>query len=126
MCFNPEMVVLARESRALTQSALAREVGLSQSKLSKIENGELTASPEDTEKVARALNYPVHFFAQTDQILGAGISMFHRRRQSLSARDQRRLHALINIIRIQVSRLLRSVEVQSDRPFPSIDGLSAT
>lgn len=121
MQLNPEMLVLARDSRSLTQTALARELAWSQSKLSKIEAGQLTPSPADVERIARALQYPREFFGQTDELVGAGISMFHRKRQSLPARDQRRIHALINVIRLQVSKLTRSVEIQTTRAFPCLD-----
>ncbi|HAH51017.1 MAG TPA: transcriptional regulator, partial [Balneola sp.] len=37
--FNPSMLILARESRGLTQSKLSELIGLSQGKLSKVEKG---------------------------------------------------------------------------------------
>jgi len=41
---KPELLILARESRGFSQSALAAKIGVSQGKLSKVENGQAVAS----------------------------------------------------------------------------------
>ncbi|KJE24457.1 putative transcriptional regulator [Frankia torreyi] len=47
-----------RHSRAMTGQALASSVGISQSTISKIENGLLRPSPADVERIARTLQAP--------------------------------------------------------------------
>ena len=37
--FNPQMLVVAREAAGLTQSELAEAIGVTQSKISKLEDG---------------------------------------------------------------------------------------
>ena len=43
MAANFEMLTLAREARGKTQSALSKDTGISQSKISKIESGRVLA-----------------------------------------------------------------------------------
>lgn len=109
---NPDMIVLARESRGYTQSELADLLGVSQGKISKIESGMLNASSDLVEDLVRVLYYPQHFFSQTDPIYGIGASLFyHRKRQSLPNKDMGRVHAQVNIQCMHITRLLRSVNV---------------
>ncbi|MHB8673723.1 MAG: ImmA/IrrE family metallo-endopeptidase [Candidatus Limnocylindrales bacterium] len=115
------MVTLARESRGLTQSKLSQLVGISQGHLSKIEAGLLPASDQVAARLADVLGYPLGFFALTEPIYGPGTSeFFHRKRQALSTRLLAQLHALVNIRRIHIARLLQSVELDQDR-VPELD-----
>jgi len=118
---NPEMVVIARESRGLTQSELARLLSVSQGKISKIEGGFLGISGDMLQELSRVLDYPENFFTMTDPIVGFGVGMFyHRKRQSLSGGALGKIHAEMNIRRMQLLRLLRSVEIQECK-FPCAD-----
>jgi len=115
------MVVLAREARGLTQSHLAEALGISQGHLSKIEAGMLPVPDTMIPRFSDVLDYPPQFFSLPEPIYGPGTSeFFHRKRKAVSARLLARLHAQVNILRIQVSRLLRSVEIDADR-IPEID-----
>lgn len=110
-----DLIVLARESRGLTQIALAARLDLSQGHLSKIESGMLPASEVMLERLGGALGYPAHFFTLREPIYGPGTSeFFHRKRSAMSARLLARIHALVNIRRIQVARMLRAVELDED------------
>jgi ribosome-binding protein aMBF1 (putative translation factor) len=51
---NPEMVVIARESRGLSQSVLADMMGISQGILSKIETGSKKVSEDILRKLEDA------------------------------------------------------------------------
>ena len=122
MNFNPEMLILARESRGLSQSALAEVMSLYQGTISKIEGGLLVPTPEMCLKLADALDYPPEFMFQEDKIYGFNSTVFfHRKRQALPDRTLRRLHAQINIRRIHLERLLRSAEVDAKNRFERID-----
>jgi Zn-dependent peptidase ImmA (M78 family) len=112
---NPDMLILARESRGLTQSALADRTGMTQSKVSKLEAGLLPVSPSDLALLARVLDYPEHFFAWHDPVYGfPAQEMFHRKRQKTTAQTLAAIHAQMNIRRMQVARLLRSAEIDGD------------
>jgi len=120
--FNPEMLVLARESRGKTQSELARMLAISQGLLSRIEAGITDVSDDLLKKVVIALGYPPNFFYQTDQVYGYGSKcIYHRKRQSLNVSALRQLFAEINIIRIQVSRLLTGADVEVENRFYRMD-----
>ncbi|UCE61669.1 MAG: ImmA/IrrE family metallo-endopeptidase [Phycisphaerales bacterium] len=116
--FNPEMLILARESRGYTQTDLARATGYAQSHVSRYENGTLPLTEENVAKMASALNYPVAFFGQGDTVYGLGSSfLLHRKRQSVPATRLRRLQAEINVARIRIERLLRGLQYQHDYEF---------
>ena len=118
---NPEMIALAREARGLSQTRLAQLAGLSQAHVSKVEAGLVPASPKLLTAVATALRMPERFFSQTDPVLGAGTSeFFHRKRQAVSTKTLKQLHAQINIFRLHVVRLLRSVDFP-ECSIPSLD-----
>ena len=85
---NPEMIILARESRGLTQSNLAKSLSVSQGKLSKIEHGVLNASEEILNKLSEELGYPIEFFFQDEPVYGAGLSpLYHRKRKKHFEQD---------------------------------------
>ncbi len=117
---NPDMLVLARESRGYTQSELARVVSLTQSSLSRYEAGLVEIPPADLRAIAAHLEYPAHFFYQRDRLYGASC-LFHRKRQTLSVRELKRIHAQVNILRIHATRLLVETEIDSDNRFHRLD-----
>ncbi|HWQ56355.1 MAG TPA: XRE family transcriptional regulator [Bryobacteraceae bacterium] len=120
--FNPEMLILARESRGLPQSELAAAAGVQQGTISKVESGVMIPSPELEERFATSLDYPVALFRQTDRVYGFNSSVFfHRKRQSLPDRTLRKLHAYMNLTRMQVARLLRSIDISTPCRFQRIE-----
>jgi Zn-dependent peptidase ImmA (M78 family)/transcriptional regulator with XRE-family HTH domain len=120
--FNPEMLILARESRGLYQGELAEAATIQQGTVSKIESGALVPSPEIVGRFAEKLGYPRSLFFQPDRVYGFNSTVFfHRKRQSLPDKALRKLHAHVNLIRMRVARLLRSTEVSSDCRFQRIE-----
>jgi Zn-dependent peptidase ImmA (M78 family)/DNA-binding XRE family transcriptional regulator len=118
---NPEMVRLAREARGLNQTGLAHRAGLSQATISKIEAGVTEATSDALTKIARASDRPEAFFYQTDPVYGPSTSeFFHRKRQRVPATVLAKIHAQINIQRIQIARLLRAIELPDCR-IPALD-----
>jgi len=120
--FNPEMLILAREARGLTQKQVAESIGTQQGTISKIEAG--LAAPADSilEKIAESLDYPIEFFYQQDRVFGFNSAVFfHRKRQALPDRILRKIHAFMNITRMRVARLLRSSEVSTVSAFQRIE-----
>lgn len=118
--FNHHMLILARESRGLTQSDLADAAGLGQGTLSKYETGVLAAPEEFAEDAGRALNYPVSFFYQAGQPYG--FPPFHyRRRKKLSAKALGKIVAEMNIRRMHVRKFTLSFGERTNRFIPEID-----
>jgi Zn-dependent peptidase ImmA (M78 family)/transcriptional regulator with XRE-family HTH domain len=119
---NPDMLILARESRGMSQEDLAQVIGVSQGRISKYENGMSLVTDDDLQSLARALNYTPEFFFQKDKVYGLGSSfLFHRQRKEVPMVIQKRIQAEINILRMQVERLLRGVEIDTENSFPRLD-----
>jgi Zn-dependent peptidase ImmA (M78 family)/plasmid maintenance system antidote protein VapI len=118
---NPEVLVIARESRGLTQSELARRLAITQGALSKIEGGVKSASPDVVTRLAQILDYPEQFFFSREPVFGLGVgNLYHRKRQALSAATLARVHAQVNIRRIHIFRMLNAVEPLAAR-FARLD-----
>ena len=116
---NPAMVTLAREAQGLTQTSLAKMLDISQAMLSMIEAGVKPVPSAVLDRLCKSLGYPQDFFFQTDTVFGPGLSeFFHRRRQDVSVKVLSRVHAEINIIRMHIARLLRSVEIPKTKVRP--------
>jgi Zn-dependent peptidase ImmA (M78 family)/DNA-binding XRE family transcriptional regulator len=119
---NPEMVIVARESRGMSQTDLAEAIDISQGKVSKYENGLLEVSDHDLERIGRATGYTDDFFRQTSTVYGLGSSaIFNRKHKTIPISIQRRFQAQVNIQRMQIERLLRGAEIESDYAFEPID-----
>jgi Zn-dependent peptidase ImmA (M78 family) len=119
---NHEMLVLARESRNMSQKDLAEAISVSQGKISKYENGMFSVAEADLEAIGKALNYTKEFFVQKDRVYGLGSSfLFHRQRKQVPMYLQRKVQAEINILRMQVERLLRAVEIDIQSQFEPLD-----
>lgn len=116
--FNHEMLVLARESRGLTQAELARVSEITQGTISKIETGLLTASDEDVQRLSQILDYPIDFFSQnpTDDK-----SSLYRRRIRLPKKTLTNCDAKIQIFAMSAERLLASAEIIKDKTIFKCD-----
>jgi Zn-dependent peptidase ImmA (M78 family) len=126
---QPRMLVLARESRGITQGELARAMQslegpggkVSQGYVSRAEAGRLTVNGERLDLYARALDYPARLLCLTEQEVGAGPGLVHhRKKQATSAADLRRIHALLNLTRIQLRALLSGVARPASSGIPHI------
>lgn len=120
--FNAEMLTLARESRGLTQTALAQRLGVTQGEVSKIENGMREPDHAQVSRFSVALRYTEEFFYVGESIRGPGSGcIYNRRRQSLSAGQLRQIIANINVRRIQFRRYLKATELEVENRFTKID-----
>ena len=120
--FNPEMLILARESRGITQSEMAKKLSVSQGNVSKIESGMICVSDLQLREIAKLLDYPESFFFQSSPQHGfASNCLYHRKRQSVPVHELRRIIAEFKIYRLEVANLLRSVEIESENRFHRMD-----
>lgn len=119
---NHEMIALARESRGMNQTALAEAINVRQASLSKFETGMLPVGYDHIRALANVLHYPEEFFYQTDPVRWTGSGcMYHRKRQALSATDYRQLLARVNILRMNIWRLLQGIEIDTENQFFRMD-----
>ena len=118
---NHRMIVLAREARELTQSALSKKLGVTQGTLSKVEGGIMACPSELLSKLGVTLDFPESFFYGADQLHGIGTEAHHcmyRRRAAVSAKTLKRIEAEVNILRMNFAKLLAAVEVQAQAKIP--------
>jgi Zn-dependent peptidase ImmA (M78 family)/DNA-binding XRE family transcriptional regulator len=114
------MLLLARESRQMTQLDLSKACGFSQGKISKIEQGFTQPSEDDVRTFSRLLNYPVTFFQVEYE--PHGFPPYHfRKRKKLNRQTLAYIKATINILRFQIAKLVESVELETDKKIPSYD-----
>ena len=105
--FNADMLDLARGARGMTQAEVAQAAGVSQAMLSKVENRLLPPTLELADRLAQALRFPVAFFYQVERAHGFP-HYNHRKRAALGARPLAKIHAVINIRRQHIAKLLKS------------------
>src|ERR1700682_3567044 len=117
---NHLALTIAREARGLTQSALAEQSGVSQATISKIESGQLAATPEVIEKLAGAVSFPVTFFYQAVDYRQLPATFYRKRVTGLSQRIVRSLRAKLNIFRQQLRLLVAPAELPEVR-LPVLD-----
>ncbi|HMO86467.1 MAG TPA: XRE family transcriptional regulator [Lacipirellulaceae bacterium] len=118
--FNPDMLILAREYRGMSQTALAEALSITQATVSRYESGLIQPTPEHITKMASKLDRPEGFFF-LDQRLYNASCMYHRKRKSLSVRDEKRVHAQVNELRIHATILLADAEIESRFSFHRLD-----
>jgi Zn-dependent peptidase ImmA (M78 family)/DNA-binding XRE family transcriptional regulator len=114
--FNPEMMILARDRQGMLQSALAKAIGATQATVSRYESGLVTPLDDHIARIAEALDRPPSFFFLDERMYGAS-SMFHRRRRNLTVKEEKRIHAQVNELRIRAAILLREAEIESRFSF---------
>lgn len=106
----------------MTQRQLAEAVGFSQGKLSKYENGFLSISDEDAESIAGKTGFRTTFLRCADVPIGLGSSLlFNRQRKTTPIAVQRQVQARVNVVKIQLERLLRAAEVDTSAQLARID-----
>jgi Zn-dependent peptidase ImmA (M78 family)/transcriptional regulator with XRE-family HTH domain len=119
---NPEMLILARESRGMIQSDLATAASISQANISKYESGIVKVKPEHLAVISRILGYPKEFFFLNERKYGfASSCTYHRKRETAPIKEMNTALAQINVIRIHISRLLNGVEMECANQFQRLD-----
>jgi Zn-dependent peptidase ImmA (M78 family)/DNA-binding XRE family transcriptional regulator len=119
LAFNPEMLRLARLcAMDMTQSKLATEIGVSQGKVSKWEDGLLVPSDDEMAKLSLLLKFPVDFFFHPGEIYGFGTCLlFHRKRQAISGKYLNTIHARMNVVGIGIEQLLTFAKTTLRHPL---------
>jgi Zn-dependent peptidase ImmA (M78 family) len=120
VAFNPQMLILARESRRMTQKALAEASDTAQSAVSKAEAGLVDPVDASVAAWARVLRYRVDMFRREHDAPPTPRTLF-RARASLLRSDIKAIKASIAIQCMHVEWLARSVELpESDVPLLTI------
>jgi Zn-dependent peptidase ImmA (M78 family) len=113
--FNSVLLTLARESREISQSDLSNETNIPQTLISRFEAGIAQPSDDQISLVATALEYPADLFFQEDRIFGFNASVFfHRKRADMPAKTLRRIHAVLNLTRMRLNRLMLAASISPE------------
>jgi Zn-dependent peptidase ImmA (M78 family)/transcriptional regulator with XRE-family HTH domain len=119
---NPEVLVVARESRGRTQKEIAEAAGVTQGLISKVEHGLTTLDAKDLDAIARFLNYPTQLFFEQGRVREVGSAcLYHRKRKTLPAKVLRKLDARMYMRNINLRRLLDELDIEGDRTFHTMD-----
>lgn len=113
---NFRMIRLARELRGLTQTALATCAGMPQARVSRIETGQLDATPDDLAALADVLELPPPFFMEPGAPAAAPL---FRKRAIRSVRTITRIQARLNTAVLIAQRLVDAgIELDPPQYFP--------
>ena len=115
---NPNMIVLAREARGLTQAELAEEIGISATNLSKMERADIGISNGLVETISDKTCFPPHFFYQGGDIVPENLN--YRKREVVAQKLITPIHAKVNIVRKHVHFLTMALNIQNT-PVPVME-----
>ena len=121
MIFNPRMLILAREARGLSQAELTKSLSsISQATYSRIEKGIVEIQENQIKEIAEHLDFPVSFFNRESRIVGDPQEYLYRKRQTLPKKQQIKLEATFDLIRMLNEDLLSEVDIP-DFNLPEIE-----
>lgn len=117
------MLRLARQLRGLGQGEASAKLGVNNAELSRFENGVRDPSVGVIRAASDLYDLPASFFAQTDAIYGAPVSVhpLYRKKADVSATELHRVVAELNVRVMHLRRLLEATEVDSGREIPRLD-----
>jgi len=105
---NPNMIVLAREARGLTQQDLAERVNLHRANISRLEKGETTIQQVTLLAISAATRFPPQFFRQQGMFMP--VNLAYRKREHVPAKLLTPIEAKMNIIRKHVQFITTALE----------------
>jgi Zn-dependent peptidase ImmA (M78 family)/DNA-binding XRE family transcriptional regulator len=109
------MIVLARESRGMTQAELADKLNIVAATLSKMESGDLGISDDMRTAISNATGYPVSFFEQKAEVYPE--HLVYRKRDKVAQKLLTPINAKINIQRLHVQFLIKQLDI-TKKPVP--------
>jgi Zn-dependent peptidase ImmA (M78 family) len=121
MIFNPQMMILAREARGISQSELTSGLTtISQATYSRVEKGIIDIQENQLEELALRLDFPTSFFFRTNSPVGSYKEYLYRKRETMPKKQQVKLEATFSLLRIFFEDLLREVDIP-EYAFPQIE-----
>jgi Zn-dependent peptidase ImmA (M78 family)/DNA-binding XRE family transcriptional regulator len=105
---NPDMILLAREARGLTQLGLAEKLNTYKANISRLEHGDGGSNEETLIALSIATHYPPHFFLQQGERQPVNLS--YRKRQQVPVKLLSPIEAQMNIIRRHVQIITAAMQ----------------
>jgi Zn-dependent peptidase ImmA (M78 family) len=123
MTYVGAMLRLARQLRGVSQGEASEKLKVHNAELSRYENGVHEPGEELVRAAASLYELPESFFAQTDPVFGAPVSVhpIYRRKADVSATDLHRIVAELNVRVMHLRRLLEATDVEPAREIPRLD-----
>jgi len=119
--FNPEMLLLARQARGVSQKELAELLSVTPGWLSKVEGGIKNITPIQLSRITEILNYPRDFFTNSKRTYGPGISeLFHRKRRNVPLKTLDSNQAQMEIRRMNLLDMINGLDI-GDVEMPTYD-----
>lgn len=119
---NPEVLIVARDSRGATQEEIADAAGVTQGLISKAQRGVASLAPHHVAAIADFLGYPEKMFYEAGRVREVGSAcLYHRKRRTLPAKILKRLDAQMFVRNMNVMQLLDGLDIEGDRMFHSLD-----
>ena len=120
--FNCEMLTLARQLRRISQEELTNSIsGMTQSRLSKIERGQIIPDEKLVQKIAEVLAVCPTFLMDSSYRRMPPVS-HHRKRRKLAAKDLEAIHAKSEVYRLNLRKFISSLDLEPNlAPAPAID-----
>ena len=117
---TPDRLRQARELRGLTQTALARQVGVHPSAIAQLETGRIQPSPAVLDALSGATGFPPAFFTRpSGPALPLG-SLRFRARAAMTARQRRQAFWYAQTL----YEIMASLAAQTEYPVPRLPRLA--
>lgn len=116
---TPDRLRQARELRGLTQTALARQVGVHPSAIAQLETGRMQPSPAVLDALSRATGFPPAFFTRPSGPPLPPGSLRFRARAAMTAQQRRQAWAYAQTL----YDLMASLAAQTEYPAPRLPRL---
>ena len=120
---NGDMLRLARQRMGFAQTEAAKQLGVDQSLLSRLENGVAEIRDELLARAEAAYNVRRSFFFQTDPIYGVPVSVhpMWRKKADVSGRDVDAVVAELNMRVMHLRKFLEAADVAKVNDLPRLD-----
>ncbi|MBW2939679.1 helix-turn-helix domain-containing protein [Zhongshania aquimaris] len=123
MGINPDLLVVARNWRGLSQTALSSRLGITQGHLSKIENGIIAPDEKVLNAMTTVLDVPAALLHSPDRVYGAPMSVhaMFRKKADVGKKSVEAVIAELNVCLVGLRALLKSVDLQAAAVLPRYD-----
>jgi len=120
--FSPSRLTVARQQREMTKRALAGKIGVSAAAVTYFEDGVHAPSPENLERLAQVLDFPIAFFGGDDIQEVPEESVSFRSRRNMSARVRDKTTAYLRLAAHVISPALHQRYRLPDSDIPDFEG----
>lgn len=120
---NLQMIILAREARALSQAEMASQLGMSATNYSKMERGDIGFPADKVQAIAELTHFPLNLFYQAGVLLPE--SLGYRRRHNVPQKVLTPINAQLNLLRLQVQQIQQWLSIPTAQ-LPTLPNIGTT